>query len=184
VSVSRVAVAAWLSSAAVVTSAAGVGIYQLTTASSSSSSSSTSSSQPSAQTLGGGSVDSNNGNGNGNNANPGHPITLTGAVVGKLGPGTSATLNVTISNPNNQDIVVTSVTGAITSVTSAGLVGRLACSSSWYSLGSFSGSKTIAKNKNAQVPLALTLTNLPGTNQDNCKGATVRFTFTAQAQQA
>jgi hypothetical protein len=180
VSVSRVAVAAWLSSAAVVTSAAGVGIYQLTTASSSSTS--TSSSQPSAQTLGGGSVDSNNGNGN--NANPGHPITLTGAVVGKLGPGTSATLNVTISNPNNQDIVVTSVTGAITSVTSAGLVGRLACSSSWYSLGSFSGSKTIAKNKNAQVPLALTLTNLPGTNQDNCKGATVRFTFTAQAQQA
>jgi hypothetical protein len=175
VAVSRAA-AAWLSSAVLVSGAVGVAIVQPATTPTSNVA------QPSSPTLGGGNVSSNGNNGNGSNA--GHPITLTGSVVGKIWPGSPATLNVTISNPNNQDIVVTSVTGAITSVTSAGLDGRPVCSSSWYNVGSFTGSKTIAKNANGQVSVPLTLTNLPSTNQDNCKGSTVHFTFTAQAQQA
>jgi hypothetical protein len=178
VAVSKVAAAAWLSSAVVASGAIGVGVEMATSASTSNAS------QSSSPTLGGGNVSSSNNGNNGNGSNSGHPITLTGSVVGKIGLGTPATLTVTISNPNNQDIVVTSVTGAITSVTSAGLVGSPVCSSSWYSVGTFTGSKTVMKNASGQVSVPLTLTNLPSTNQDNCKGSTVQFTFTAQAQQA
>jgi hypothetical protein len=139
-------------------------------------------------TLGGGSASTNaqgnNGNGNGSSTNPGHPITLSGSVTGTVAPGSPATLTVTIGNPNNQDIVVTSLTGTITSVTSLGLVGRPGCSPSWYSVGTFSGSKAIAKNKSATISVPLSLSDLPSTNQDNCKGSTVQFSFTAQAQQA
>jgi hypothetical protein len=237
VSVSKVAAAAWLSSAVVVVGAAGGAIYQLANPSNASSPSSSPNSQPTSPTLGGGNLSpgsstgngngttngttsgngtttgattgggatgtgtaggagtgnttggttNGNGNGTGNGttgSNPGHPITVTGAVVGKINLGSPATLNVTIANPNNQDILVTSVTGAITSVTSAGLTGRPACSSTWYSVGSFTGSKTITKNSSGQVTIPLTLTNLPSTNQDNCKGSTVHFSFTAQARQA
>jgi hypothetical protein len=172
------AAAAWLSSAVLVSGATGVAIVQLATTPTSNAA------QPSSPALGGGNVSSNGNNGNGGNGNPGHAITLTGAVVGKISLGTPATLTVTISNPNNQDIVVTSVTGAITSVTSAGLVGRPACSTSWYSVGTFTGAKNVAKNASGQVSVPLSLTNLPSTNQDNCKGSTVQFSFTAQAQQA
>ncbi|MCW2674769.1 MAG: hypothetical protein JWP14_3358 [Frankiales bacterium] len=174
------AAAAWLSSAILVSGATGVAIVQLATSPTSNAA------QPSSPTLGGGSASSSastNGN-NGNGSNPGHPITLTGTVTGKITLGTPTTLNITISNPNNQDIVVTSVTGAITSVTSAGLVGRPVCSSSWYTVGTFAGTKTILKNSNGLVTLPLALPDLTSTNQDNCKGSTVHFSFTAQAQQA
>ena len=220
-SVSKVAAAAWLSSAVVVVGAAGGALYQLANVDYSSPPPSAPSGQPSSLSLGGGNLSPNsngtgnttggatgrNGTGNGSTgnppggatggtgtgngstgsttgSNPGHPITVTGAIVGKISLGAPTTLNVTIANPNNQDILVTSVTGAITSVTSAGLVGRPACSTSWYSVGSFSGSKSISKNSSGQVSIPLTLTNLPSTNQDNCKGSTVNFSFSAQARQA
>jgi hypothetical protein len=185
VPVPKVAAAVWLSSAAVAMSAAGLGVYQLTAGSTASAS------QPSSPTQGGGTItqgngNGNNGNGNGNSGtgNPGHAITLTGTVAGKISPHSPATLNITIDNPNNQDIVVTSVSGSITSVTSAGLADRPVCSAAWYSVGAFAGPLTINKNKSAQVSVPLTLTDLPSTNQDNCKGSTVQFSFTAQAQQA
>jgi hypothetical protein len=183
VPVPKLAAAVWLSGAAVAMSAAGLGVYKLTAGSTAPAS------QPSSPTQGGGTItqgNGNNGNGNGNsgNGNPGHAITLTGTVVGKISPNSPAALNITIDNPNNQDIVVTSVSGSITSVTSAGLVGRPPCSADWYSVGTFTGPKTIAKNKSAQVSVPLTLTDLPSTNQDNCKGSTVQFSFAAQAQQA
>jgi hypothetical protein len=178
VPVPKVAAAVWLSSAAVAMSAAGLGVYQLTAGSTAAAG------PPSSPTQGGGTItQGNNGNGNGN-GNPGHAITLTGTVVGKISPSSPAVLNITIDNPNNQDIVVTSVTGSITSVTSAGLADRPVCSAAWYSVGTFTGPKTIAKNKSAQVSVPLTLTDLPSTNQDNCKGSTVQFSFAAQAQQA
>jgi hypothetical protein len=175
VAVSKAA-SAWLSSAILVSGAVGVAIVQLATTPTSNAA------QPSSPTLGGGNV-SSNGN-NGNSSNPGHPITLTGSVTGTITLGTPTTLNITISNPNNQDIVVTSVTGAISSVTSAGLVGRPVCSSNWYTVGSFNGSKTVTKNSSGLVALPLVLSDLTSTNQDNCKGSTVHFSFTAQAQQA
>ena len=69
-----------------------------------------------------------------------------GVVQGQVAPGRSATLVVTIANPNSQDILVTSVTGSVTSVTSAGQAGKPACSTSWYQVGTFTGSLPISKN--------------------------------------
>lgn len=126
---------------------------------------------------------SGNGNGNGS-SNPGHPLSVSGEVNGSVGPGTPATLVVTITNPNNQAVVLTSVGGAVTSVTSAGQAGKPACSVSWYHVGSFAGARTIARNSSTTVSLPVTFDDLPTVNQDNCKGAQYTFSFTAQARQA
>ncbi len=119
---------------------------------------------------------------NGTSGNPGHPITVTGAVTGTIAPGRPATLTVTIINPNNQDLVITSVTGAITLVTTAGIVGRPPCNAAWYHVGTSTAATPIKKNKSAVVSVPISLDNRFDTNQDNCKGATVRFSFAAQAQ--
>jgi hypothetical protein len=115
---------------------------------------------------------------------PGHAIKVSGAVTGEVGPGRPATLVVTIRNPNNQDILVTSVTGKVTTVATGSDATKQACQVSWYSIGSFAGSQRIARNSTAAVSLPVTLADLPGTNQDNCKGASYTFTFQAQARQA
>ena len=140
----------------------------------------------------GGNGQGNNGNGNGNGGsngstsgnNPGHSITVSGAVQGEVAPGHPATLVVTITNANNQDILVTSVTGAVTSVTTAHQAGKPACSTAWYQVGSFSGSLAIAKNGSGKVSLPVTFVNSATVNQDNCKGQQYTFSFTAQARQA
>jgi hypothetical protein len=121
---------------------------------------------------------------NGNGGNPGHPLTVTGVVQGMLAPNAPATLVVTIGNPNSQDILVTSVSGSVTSVTSAGDTGKPACSTTWFHVGSFSGSLLITKNHSGTVSLPVTLDNFATVNQDNCKRSTYTFSFTAQARQA
>jgi len=127
----------------------------------------------------------NNGNGNGNGgSNNGHPLTVSGQVTGSVGPGSPASLVITIANPNNQDVLVTSVTGAITSVTTGSQAGKPSCSVSWYHVGSFSGSKAIAKNASGTVSLPVTFDDLSNVNQDNCKGAHYTYSFTVQARQA
>lgn len=140
-----------------------------------------------AGTSGGSSSSGNNGNGNGGSTgtgNPGHAISVTGTVTGAIAPGRTVGLNVTIANPNNQDITVRSVSGQVTTVGTRGIAGLQACSTSWFSVGSYSGSKVIAKNSSAVVQLPVTLTNLPLTNQDNCKNVTYSFSFTATADGA
>jgi hypothetical protein len=121
---------------------------------------------------------------NANGGNPGHAITVTGVVHGQLAPNVPATLVVTIANPNSQDIVVTSVSGMVTSATSAGEPGKPVCSTAWYHVGSFSGSLLITKNHSGTVSLPVTLDNFPTVNQDNCKRSTYTFSFTAAARQA
>jgi hypothetical protein len=136
---------------------------------------------PSSDSFGGGNT--SNANGNGSNGNNGHAINVTGAVAGLLYPGRPSTLNVSVQNPNNQDIVVTSVTASITAVGSRGTVGLPSCNKSWFSVGSYAGSRTVAKNASSVFALPLTLTNL-SVNQDNCKGVSYSFAFTANAQGA
>jgi hypothetical protein len=154
------------------------------------------SSRPEAPALGGGAVTPDgatvqgstsgaaNSPGNSPSSNPGHQIDVTGTVVGQLRPGSPATLTVSITNRNSQDIVVTSVTGTITSVTTRGLPGLPVCSTSWYTVGTSTAPTSIAKNKSGTVSVPVTLNDLPTTNQDNCKGSTVQLSFTAQARQA
>lgn len=130
--------------------------------------------------------DASSGQGNSglNQGDSGHSITLVGSVIGRISPTTPATLSLTIQNPNDQEIVVTRVTGSVTSVTSAGFAGRPICVIGWYSVGSFTGTRSIGKHGSSVVSVPISLSNLPSTNQDNCKGSTLHFSFTAQARQA
>lgn len=176
--VTKLAVAGWLTAAAAVTTVGVAGIYQLVATS-------TPAAAASNNGNGNGHVNGNNGNGaGGTNQPPGKAVTVSGSVVGKIGLGSPATLNVTVDNPNNQALVITKVMGTITSVTSAGQAGKPACSAAWYSVGTFTGSKALPKNGSAIVAVPLTLTPLSSTNQDNCKGSTVTFAFSATAEQA
>ena len=163
------AAAAWWGSGALVV-VAGVGTTYLLTSGTAPVAPSSATSNPGSATASGGSAS--------------YPITLTGAVDGKLAPGTPASLNVTITNTNPEDIVVTEVTAQISTVTSAGIAAKPACSADWFTMGTFSGSKLVTKNSSGVVALPVTLSDLTETDQDNCKGATYSFTFTALAQQA
>jgi hypothetical protein len=114
----------------------------------------------------------------------GHPLTVTGAVTGQVRPGSPATLRVTIGNESNQDIAVTRVTGIITGVIATGRPGVPACSAAWFSVGAFSGHLVIRKKGSGAVALPVAVSDLPGTNQDGCRGAVVGFSFTALAERA
>jgi hypothetical protein len=110
VSVSKVAAAAWLSSAVVVVGAAGGAIYQL--ANPSSSPSASPSSQPTSPTLGGGNVSPGNTTGNGTTGNTtGNGTTGNGTGNGTTGNTTgNGTGNGTTGNTtgnNGHPIVVT-----------------------------------------------------------------------------
>jgi hypothetical protein len=135
---------------------------------------------------GGGAVttESNSSSAGGGSSNAGHPLVVSGTVVGTVGPGSPARLGVTIDNPNNQGVILTSVSGTISAVSSAGISGKPVCSVSWYHVGSFVGPRTIPKNSSTSVDLPVTFDDLPSVNQDNCKGAQYTYTFTAQARQA
>jgi hypothetical protein len=140
-------------------------------------------SQSSSSAVQGQAAPASQGNGNGGNA-PGHAISVSAVVSGRLGPGSPALLLVTITNPNSQAVEVTSVSGAVTSVTSGTLPGKSACSASWYHVGTFTGSRTVARNSSTTVALPVTFDDVLTTNQDNCKGARFTYSFTAQARQA
>lgn len=118
-----------------------------------------------------------NGNGNANSSNSngqgnGHSVSVTGVVIGALAPGRTAQLQVTVSNPNNQNVTLTSVQPAI------GVPSSKNCLASWFTVGSFTGSTPIAKNSTARVTLALSMRNTT-TNQDACKDATLPLSFSA-----
>lgn len=135
----------------------------------------------------GGNGNGNNGSGNGNgggNGDSSHPITVTGIVVGQPAPGRTARLDVTIDNAKNAAILVKTVTAAVTSVTTGAQLGKPACKASWYSISSFSGSLRVEQGAKSVVPLTVTFANDPLVNQDNCKGATFSYSFSASAQQA
>jgi hypothetical protein len=135
----------------------------------------------------GGNGQGNNGNGNGGStggSSPGHSLNVSGVVQGTVAPNRPATLVVTINNPNSQDILVTSVTGSVTSVTTAHQAGKPVCSTAWYQVGSFSGSLLVPKGASRTVSVPVSFLNSATINQDNCKGQQYTYSFTAQARQA
>jgi hypothetical protein len=138
---------------------------------------------PSVQVLGekttitptGNTTSAGKGNANSNGSgNPGHPINVSGTVTGVLTPGATATLHVTVQNPNNQDLTLTQVAATLGTPSKAG------CPSSWFRASGFSGTQTIKKNSTTTVNLLLSMLNKP-VNQDACKSATVPVSFTATA---
>lgn len=125
----------------------------------------------------------NNGNGNGNSGAgaPGKAFTMTVQAIGTIGPGQHQTLNVTVSNPNNQNMQITGASGVVNSVNKPG------CLTSWFTVENWTPGSvpTVAPaNGTAVIQMKLDFTDAPSTNQDVCKstGASpVKIAFTLHA---
>jgi hypothetical protein len=118
-----------------------------------------------------------NGNGNGN-GNPGHAITVTGTSPTGLSPGATKPVTVTISNPNQQDAQVTSVTITVGNASSScPAAGNITVTS--YDSARRGALVYIApKNGSVQVPLSITMLD-PHASQDTCKSKSFPLTFNA-----
>jgi hypothetical protein len=132
----------------------------------------------------------NNGNGGGNGGGgsstpAGKTLNVSGTVVGQVAPGVPATLNVTVQNPNSSDVDLTALTAAMTSVETQqpGTDERPACNKDWFVIGQLTATQRIARDGQLVVSLPITLLKSATVNQDNCKGVTYTFGFTATANQ-
>lgn len=117
---------------------------------------------------------------------PGVPFTLDGPTGGATGlaPGVSVPLNLRIGNPNSTDLTVGSLSVWVLSTTSPG------CLPANYRVTQLTGRVVVpagARRTLRQLGVAtaalprLEMLNLP-TNQDACKGATVRLSYSAAGQ--
>jgi hypothetical protein len=144
---------------------------------------STSSSTGSASTpAGGGNGNTNNGNGNAGNNGQGNAapksFTITAAPVTGLFPGGSRTIALTISNPENQDMRITSIVGSVTGTSSA------ACSASNVSIGAWSApSRGLVVPKKGTAPTSLQI-RMDGNPPNACQNVTFTLRFTGQGAQA
>jgi len=108
-------------------------------------------------------------------------FTLTVQAVGVIGPGQSQTLNVTVRNPNGQNMAITGATGVVNSVSKPG------CLPSWFTVEDWApgASPTIAPaNGTAVIHMTLDFADEAATNQDVCKStdtSPVRIAFTLHA---
>jgi hypothetical protein len=137
----------------------------------------------------GGNGQGNSGVGNGNGGStgtgaPGKALTTSVMSTTQVAPGHDGSVTVKISNPNNQAVDITSLTGAVTGVGSGGRTGLAACDKAWITLGNFSGSQRVAANGTTQLTVPVKFNDLSATNQDNCKGVTYTFSFTVTGRQA
>jgi hypothetical protein len=116
----------------------------------------------------------------------GLPFTVSGNLSGLLAPGLSGTLALTVSNPNSDPILVTSLTVTVQpGSTKPGCDGptNLAIAPSNASAGN---PLSVPAHGSASVPSGgvsapqVQMRNLP-TNQDACKGATFTFAYGGSA---
>jgi hypothetical protein len=99
---------------------------------------------------------------------------ISGQVSG-LYPGAQKQLNLSVSNPNNFAINVTSLT---VTVGSPGVVG---CAQSNVAVTNFSGSLIVAKNATVTKSLPI---NMLSSAPDQCRGATFPLTFGGTAEKS
>jgi len=111
-------------------------------------------------------------------SNPAKSLVVTGTATNDLAPGRDATLTVTVSNPNNQDVVLTSVSAAVTGVQPT------TCRREWITIPAAGQGVVVRRGGTATVELRVVLDNLTAVNQDACQGATYDFRYTADGRQA
>lgn len=105
-------------------------------------------------------------------------LLLQGTVDGEVGPGTPATLLVTVRNPSARGLRVTGLDGRVVSVQQAAAGG---CSAGWYHVGSFAGDLLLGAGARATVRLPVTFDDLPDVDQNGCRGAQYAFSYTVRA---
>jgi hypothetical protein len=116
----------------------------------------------------------------------GKPFTVTGSVSGPLAPGLSRPLAITVTNPNNVAIEVTSLTVSVAAASSkAGCEGP---ANLQLSQPNISSSNPLAIPANGQVALPAGALTAPtvrmldlSTNQDACKNASFTFNYSGSA---
>jgi hypothetical protein len=136
------------------------------------------------KTPAGGSAPDGTGN-TGSRSAPANAFTMTVQAVGTIAPGQRQTLNVTVSNPNGQNMAITGANGVVDSVSKPG------CLPSWFTVEDWApgASPTIAPaNGSTVIHMKLDFADLP-TNQDVCKSTdaspvTIALTFHATGTQA
>ena len=126
----------------------------------------------------------NSGNSNSKAEPPPKALSVNQTGSTHVAPGVTGSITVEIRNPNNQPVVLTEVTGSVTSVTRRPGVSET-CSKDWFAVEPWSEPPTAIAAKGVRtVALTTTFNNLADTNQDACKGASFSYTLTATGRQA
>ena len=101
-----------------------------------------------------------------------------------VAPGHAGSVTVKIDNPNHHGVVLTRVSGSVTAVTTGRQAGLPLCDRSWIRIQTSTALQPIPGKGSALVTLPVTFDNKSDVNQDNCKGVTYQFSFTAEGRQA
>ena len=127
------------------------------------------------------------GSGTGQGTDGVRPFGITGDVGGLLQPGDSAPIDLTLSNPNDRPIRVTSLSVAIASVTAPHATVANPCGVSDFAVAQLPGAASFtipAHSSRTLATLGLAPAQMPSlsminsaANQDGCKGATVRLSY-------
>jgi hypothetical protein len=118
------------------------------------------------------------GNGGSSSTTPGKALTASFVSATSVAPGISGSVRISVYNPNNQAVTLTSASGTITGVS------RTTCNKAWILLGSWPGAPRLLGAKSyTTVELPLSFDN-KGFNQDACKGVSYQFSFVVNGQQA
>lgn len=116
----------------------------------------------------------------------GQPFSVSGNLTGLLAPGLSGTLLLTVTNPNNVPIFVTSLTVAVNANSTKPGCNGPANLQIQQSSASVATPLTVPASGHVTLPSGgvtapqVLMKNLP-TNQDACKGATFTFTYGGSA---
>jgi hypothetical protein len=114
------------------------------------------------------------------------PFTISGNLSSPLAPGVTRSLQLTVTNPNNQQIFVTSLVVSIQAgSTKAGCDGP---TNLQVTQSNVSGTNTLSVPANGQATIPAGSVSAPqvlmknlASNQDACKGATFTFNYTGGA---
>ncbi len=120
-------------------------------------------------------------------------FSISGNLYPHLSPGATAPLNLTINNPTNKDLALTSLSVAITAInrTPAAVAAGLPCTAADYVVTNYSGPYPLTAKvgtwtlekllvDEAHWPKIAMLDTT--SNQDGCKGATVQFAYSGAGQ--
>lgn len=118
---------------------------------------------------------------------------ISGNVPGTLSPGTSAGLNLQISNPINKPLSLTNLSVAVAGVTrsAAAVAANLPCTPADFTVTQYSGPYPLAvpATGGSLQGLNVAQTAWPrvgmldtSTNQDGCKGATLQLSYSGSGQ--
>lgn len=127
------------------------------------------------------------GNGTGHGEDGSDLFSIAGSVSGVLEPGATAPINLTLTNPNDRPIRITSLSIAIASITAPRANSTLPCTSADFQVAQPLGAASLvvpAHSSRTLAALGLTNSQLPSLgmlntadNQDGCKGATLALSY-------